>query len=208
MTLTEQKFDQGMSIKEYLDQIKVNREPFAQILDAVEIPSETLVYFLGLGETLRLAVFTADWCGDALSTTPSILRLAEQADTVVVKVFNRDEELELANSFLPPDRAGTVPVFVVLDTSMREVARFIETASALVPAIDAMDDQIARESAQQSEAEARQARGGKRTAFRLARASEWGKVILDEFRRTVAEGLAMAPDERPAIGGTRWPPGA
>ena len=208
MTLTEQKFDQGMSIKEYVDQIKVNREPFAQILDAVEIPSETLAYFRGLGETLRLAVFTADWCGDALSTTPSILRLAEQADTVVVKVFNRDEELELANSFLPPDRAGTVPVFVVLDTSMREVARFIETASALVPAIDAMDDQIARESAEQTEAEARQARGGKRTAFRVSRASEWGKVILDEFQRTVAEGLAMAPDERPAIGGTRWPPGA
>ena len=208
MTLTAQKFDQGMSVQEYVDQIKVNREPFGQILDAVEIPSGTLAYFRELREPVHLAVFTADWCGDAMTTTPAVLRLADQTDPIVVRVFNRDDELELTNSFLPPDRAGTVPVFVVFDSAMREVARFIETANALVPAIDAMDAQIARELDQQSEAEARQARGGKRTAFRVAQASEWGKVILDEFQQTVAEGLAMAPDERPAIGGTRWPPEA
>ena len=48
--------------------------------------------------------------------------------------------MDLTNSFLPENRAGTVPVFVVLDSSMGEVARFIETAHSLVPAIDAMDD--------------------------------------------------------------------
>ena len=96
----------------------------------------------------------------------------------------------------------------VLGPSGEEIARFIETAHSLVPAIDAMDEEIARQAENESADNARTAVRGKRTAFRVARASEWGQVILDEFRWTVAEGLAMAPDERPAIGGTRWPPGA
>ena len=123
-----------------------------------------------------------------------------------MQVFNRDEELELTNSFLPENRAGTVPVFVALDAEMGEIARFIETANELVPSIDAMDEAIAQEVAAESEENRRAAGRGKRMAFRVARAQEWGEVILDAFGRTVSEGLAMSPSERPAVGGTKWPP--
>ena len=206
MPLSEQKFNQGMTTREYIDQIKVNKQPFMDVYQAVEIPAETCALFESLAQPLRLAVFTADWCGDAVSTTPAVLRLADGAELLSVKVFNRDEEVALTDGFLPENRAGTVPVFVVFDSSMNEVAVFIETADELVPAIDAMDEIIAREVAGETAESARTLGRGKRTAHRVAHAKEWGQVILGAFRRVVAEGLAQPPERRPAVGGTKWPP--
>ena len=217
MTLTAAKFAQGMTTDQYIASIKVNKEPFRQIHAAAAVPAETLDYFNGLGQPLNLAVFTADWCGDAMSTTPAILRLADATDNLRLSVFNRDDELDLTNSFLPVHRAGTVPVFVVLDAAMGEVARFVETARALVPAIDAMDELAAQAAAQvaadagagavaDNDGARRRAMRGHRTAHRVSQAAAWSAVILDEFRQTVAAGLALPPGQRPAESGTEWPP--
>jgi thiol-disulfide isomerase/thioredoxin len=205
MTLTTQKFSQGMSTQDYIEQIKVNKQPFLEIYQAVEIPAETQQFFDSLPQPLKLAVFTSDWCGDALSTTPTILRLADSSENLSLEVFNRDEELELTNSFLPEHRAGTVPVFVVFDQDMGEITRFIETSRQLVPRIDAMDERIAAEVAGEGE-NAPAAGRGKRTAFRVAHAKEWGEVILREFTQLVSDGLALPPTQRPTEGGTEWPP--
>lgn len=206
MELTEQKLSQGMSTQQYIDQIKVNKQPFQDIYAAVKIPAPSKEFFDGLAEPLNLAVFTADWCGDAMSTTPVILNLADNSPKISVKVFNRDDELDLTNSYLAENRAGTVPVFVVLDGSMNEIARFIETAGELVPVLDAMDEAIAKEIASEPEENARAAGRARRTAYRVAHAEEWGNVILGAFQRVVAKGLSLAPDQRPAVDGTTWPP--
>ena len=207
MALSAEKFAQGMTTDQYINIIKVNKEPFLQIHSGVEIPGNVLDYFNGLAHPVKLAVFTSDWCGDAMSTTPAILRLADASDNVRLGVFNRDDELELTNSFLPEHRAGTVPVFVVFDQNMGEVARFIETARSLVPAIDAMDEMVAQAAASVSdEAERRQQTRGRRTAHRVGKAAEWGAVILNEFQQTVADGFALSASDRPAEGGTQWPP--
>ena len=113
MALTVKRFSQGMTTQQYIDQIKVNKQPFLDIYHSVEVPTDDLAFFDGLPEPLRLAVFTCDWCGDAMSTTPAILRLAESTNNLEFRIFNRDLELELTNSFLPEHRASTVPVFVV-----------------------------------------------------------------------------------------------
>ena len=206
MSLSAEKFNQGMSTSEYIEQIKVNKQPFQDIYQSVDVPAGTSDFFNGLAEPINLAVFTAAWCGDALSTTPTILRLADSCPKISVKVFDRDEDLELTDSFLPENRAGTVPVFVVLDSAMSEISRFVETAIELVPSLDAMDEAIAQEVAGQSEEDARSAGRGKRTAFRVSHAKEWGNVILDSFQNTVSDGLTLAPSDRPSVGGTKWPP--
>jgi hypothetical protein len=89
---------------------------------------------------------------------------------------------------------------------MNEVARFIETANALVPDIDAMDGNIDKEMAAENVENPDRARRSRRTPYRVARAGEWSKVIVAEFRRVVGDGITRDADERPAIGGTRWPP--
>ena len=207
MSLTAEKFAQGMTTNQYIDIIKVNKDPFLQIHTGVEIPDNVLDYFNSLDQPVNLAVFTSDWCGDAMTTTPTILRLADASDNINLSVFNRDDELELTNSFLPEHRAGTVPVFVALDENMTEIARFIETARSLVPAIDAMDEMVAQAAAAiTDEAESRQQSRGRRTSHRIGKAAEWGAVILNEFQQVVADGFALPTADRPSQGGTKWPP--
>lgn len=208
MALSREKFEQGMTTQEYIEYIKVNKQPFIDIYNGVEVPDDTRAFFEGLERPLNLAVFTSDWCGDAMSTTPAILKLADATDKLNLQVFSRDDELEITNSFLPENRAGTVPVFVTFDPEMGEIARFVETARSLVPQIDAMDDAIAQEvaSAGATGDEVRAATRGKRTAFRVGKARDWGDVILREFQQVVAEGLQLPPGQRPAEGGTQWPP--
>ena len=206
MPLSKEQFEAGMNTKQYIDQIKVNKDPFVEIYNGVDIPSDAASWVNGLDNPINLAVFTADWCGDAVSTTPVILRLADSSSNVNLQVFNRDDDVPLADTFLPEHRAGTVPIFVVLDDDMNEIGRFIETANGLVPQIDAMDDAINRDTEGLGEAEQRQARRGRRMAHRVAHHQDWAEVIFREFRDVVDAGLKMPPAERPAVGGTKWPP--
>ena len=206
MPISKEQFQSGMTTQEYMDQIKVNKDPFVEIYTSVSIPTDAADWVSGLGNPINLAVFTADWCGDAVSTTPVILRLADSSANVKLQVFNRDDDVPLADTFLPEHRAGTVPIFVVLDDDMNEVARFIETANGLVPQIDAMDDAINRDTEGLDEAAQRQARRGRRMAHRVGHAQDWGEVILKEFRDVVNAGLQASASDRPAVGGTKWPP--
>ena len=204
--LTQEKFIQGMTTQQYIDQIKVNKDPFVSIYETVQVPLESLNLFNALSEPIKLAVFTADWCGAAMSTTPVILKLADKAPNIILQVFNRDDELELSNSLLPEHRAGTVPIFVVMDQDMNQKVRFIETANSLVPSIDAMDEVINRETSGMDEAEARRAKRGRRNAYRVEHAQDWGEVILKEFIGLVSEALSGDQPDLPLQGGTKWPP--
>ena len=204
--LTQKKFVQGMTAQQYIDQIKVNKDPFVSIYETVQVPLESLNLFNALSEPIKLAVFTADWCGDAMSTTPVILKLADKAPNIILQVFNRDDELELSNSLLPEHRAGTVPIFVVMDQDMNQKVRFIETANSLVPSIDAMDEVINRETSGMDEAEAQRAKRGRRNAYRVEHAQDWGEVILKEFSGLVSEALSGGQPDLPLQGGTKWPP--
>ena len=80
--LDKAKFNQGMTTLQYIDQIKVNKDPFVKIYETFKIPDDSLNMFNGLSEALNLAVFTADWCGDAMSTTPVILKLADSTPNI------------------------------------------------------------------------------------------------------------------------------
>ena len=83
MSISKERFESGMSTQEYIDYIKVNKDPFVEIYNTVKLPSNATEWANSLVNPINLAVFTADWCGDAVSTTPIILRLADSGTDCV-----------------------------------------------------------------------------------------------------------------------------
>ena len=45
MAITAEKFNQGMTTQQYIDQIKVNKQPFMDIYQGVEVPAEARALF-------------------------------------------------------------------------------------------------------------------------------------------------------------------
>ena len=196
--------------------MKINRERFSRVFAAVEIPPEDKEYFAKLPSPLRVAVITEDWCGDHVSTTPVLYKLAEDTGKLEVRTFMRDQNRELARTYLPEHRTDTVPFFVFFTPeNMRQISLFIETAKELVPAIDGMEDAIRnshpdvpdinKDVNEMSESTRDLIREG-RASYRVDHAQEWSRIISRNLREVVKAGLALRPDEGPAEGGTEWPP--
>jgi hypothetical protein len=217
MALIVEKYLQGLAPQEHMARMKVNRERFSQVHAAADIPPEDAEYFATLPSPLRVAVITEDWCGDHVSTTPVLYRLAEATGgKLEVRTFMRDRNWDLARDYLPENRVDTVPVFVFFTgEDMRQIGLFIETAPELVPTIDGMEEAIrnahpevpdirkdVNEMSQETRTLLRQERG----SFRVNHAGEWARVISRDIRQVVAAGLARKPGEEPAQGGTKWPP--
>ena len=48
MALTEAKLSQGMTTQQYIEHIKVNKQPFVDIYNGVQVPADTMAFFNGL----------------------------------------------------------------------------------------------------------------------------------------------------------------
>ena len=77
MALTPDTFLQGMTPEEHIERMTINKDRFAQVLDKVDVGPEDRAYFSQLPAPLRVAIFTEDWCGDHVSTTPVLYKLAQ-----------------------------------------------------------------------------------------------------------------------------------
>ena len=215
MTITVERFRQGMTPQQYVDQMKTNRDVFQKVLASVKASPDDESYFSALPEPLCVAVFTEDWCGDSLTCTPALFQLAKDTGNLEVRVFLRDQNTELAQAHLPQHRWGTVPVFVFFNPNMQEISRFIETAPGMVPILDELEVNSLREvgvnpdtTKSQGELDegTRNLVRKKRIEARITRAREWGQIVVRSIRQVVSDGLAREPDQRPAEGGTQFPP--
>jgi len=123
---TKQRFAQGMTFQEYLDQMTTNKDKFMEALAAVRVAPEERATFAGRREKLNVLVITEDWCGDALTNFPVLARMVEGAPNVEMRVFLRDRNPDLMDQYLNRGIFRSIPVFVFFDEEMQEVARFIE----------------------------------------------------------------------------------
>lgn len=76
-----------------------------------------------LGRRFRFAVLAEDWCGDASSTVPILVRFAE-AIGADIRVLRRDEHPEVMDRYVGPGGARAIPVVIVLTEAMEEIGRW------------------------------------------------------------------------------------
>jgi sulfur transfer complex TusBCD TusB component (DsrH family) len=68
--VTKQRFAQGMTFQQYLDQMTTNKDKFVETLAAVHVTAEDRAVFADPREKFNILVLTEDWCGDALTNFP------------------------------------------------------------------------------------------------------------------------------------------
>jgi hypothetical protein len=134
--VTRERFAQGMTFQQYLDQMGTNKEKFVEFLNEIKIRPEDRAGLERLGKTLNVLVITEDWCGDALYNFPVLARMVEGNPNVEMRVFLRDKNPDLMNQYLNQGIYRSIPVFVFFDETMNELARFIERPAAQTEEIE------------------------------------------------------------------------
>jgi hypothetical protein len=128
--VTKERFAEGLTLAQYLDQMGMNRERLVRAIDAVAIRPEDTQVLERLAGTARVLVITEDWCGTSLAYLPFVAKRVESRPDIELRVFLRDENPDVMDQFLKRGLYRSIPVFVFFDEHMNELGRFIEQRPA------------------------------------------------------------------------------
>ena len=122
--ITKERFAEGLTLSQYLDQMGMNRDRFGRAFDAAPVRGEDVLK--RLGRPAKLLVITEDWCGTSLAYFPPVAKLVEGRPDIEMRIFLRDENPDVMDQFLKRGLYRAIPVFAFFDDDMNELARFIE----------------------------------------------------------------------------------
>ena len=162
--VSKERFMQGMTFQQYLDQMGTNKEKFLEFLKEIKIRPEDREALRKLGKKLNVLVITEDWCGDALYNFPVFAKLVEGNPNVEMRVFLRDKNPDLMDQYLNQGTYRSIPVFAFFDENMKEVSRFIERPPKVTEIIEKKMLEVRR-------------------ALRTERVEEWRQAVVDEVRQ-------------------------
>ncbi len=127
MAVTAERFNQGMTYDEYKAQMTRNRDRFEANEGRVELDPDDVAAFKNLPQPLNVLVLAEDWCGDVISNLPTLGRLAaESGGKLNVRVFLRDQNLDIMDQYLKDGQFRSIPVFVFFDEQFNEIGRLLE----------------------------------------------------------------------------------
>ncbi len=127
MAVTAERFNQGLTYDEYKAQMTRNRDRFEANEQRAEIDPADLAAFKNLPQPLNVLVLAEDWCGDVISNLPVLGRLAaESGGKLNVRVFLRDQNLDIMDQYLKDGQFRSIPVFVFFDDEFNEIGRMLE----------------------------------------------------------------------------------
>jgi hypothetical protein len=161
--VTRERFAQGMTFQQYVDQMGTNKEKFVQFLSEIKIKPEDREALAKLGRKLKVLVITEDWCGDALYNVPVLAKMVEGNPNIEMRVFLRDKNPDLMDQYLNQGMFRSIPVFAFFDENMNEVARFIERPAAQTEEIEKKMLEVRR-------------------ALRAERYLDWREGVVKELR--------------------------
>ena len=124
--ITKERFAEGLTLSQYLEQMRMNRDRFVRAFEAAAVRPEETRALERLGKATKLLVITEDWCGTSLAYVPSVTKLVESRPDIETRIFLRDENPDVMDQFLKRGLYRSIPVFAFFDENMSELARFIE----------------------------------------------------------------------------------
>ncbi|HLJ81027.1 MAG TPA: thioredoxin family protein [Ktedonobacterales bacterium] len=126
MAVSRERFEQGMTYEQYKEQMTRNQERFAANERELMLAPADLAAFQSLPRPLHVLVIAEDWCGDVIDNLPILGRIAQESGKLDLRVFLRDQNLDLIDQYLKEGQFRSIPVFVFFDDAFNEIGRFIE----------------------------------------------------------------------------------
>ena len=128
-------FEKGEQPADFISSLGENRAKFKQLLAESRI-DQAFQATLAAGSPVKYVVVIAEpWSGDVLYNLPPLLRLAEAANWQV-RIFRRDQHLDMIQPYRKDGLYLSIPVFIFLDQDFNEVAHWIERPAAATRLID------------------------------------------------------------------------
>jgi hypothetical protein len=131
MTFDRARWDRGITYDEFKAAMTRNQERFAENEARVALDPETVRAFKSLPKGTRVLALAEDWCGDVVANLPVLGRLAKEAPALDLRVFYRDQNLDLMERWLNQGKYQSIPVFVFFDQEFRELGHWIERPASV-----------------------------------------------------------------------------
>ena len=128
--VTPERFTSGFTWEQYFDeQVQRNKEKFQYNYDETTLSAEDAAAFKKLvdspGGPAKVLALGEDWCPDVFRGLPVMVRIAE-ASGMELRVFPRDDNLDIMNEFLNKGESQSIPTFVFYTKDHRYIAHWIE----------------------------------------------------------------------------------
>ncbi|MFQ5520563.1 MAG: thioredoxin family protein [Candidatus Methylomirabilia bacterium] len=127
--LDAQRFAAGLSWKDYLAQMGDTRARTEDNYQKATLTEDERQFFSSLGQVRYALMLAENWCGDVHRNSPLLARIVEAMPNCELRVFFRDQNLDLTDCFLN-NGYRSIPVMVFFDKDWNEIGRWIERAHA------------------------------------------------------------------------------
>ena len=127
--LDAQRFATSMTWKDYVAQMGDTRARTEENYAKSALTEEERKFFGGLGQVRYTLMLAENWCGDVHRNSPLIAHICEAMPSCDLRVFLRDQNADLRDTFLN-NGYQSIPVVVFFDKDWNEIGRWLERAHA------------------------------------------------------------------------------
>ena len=142
MSITKERFQQGMTYDDYKAQMTRNQDRLIENEEQTTIGEADLAWFTQQPAVVNVAVLTEDWCGDAIAALPVLARLAAESNKLNLRIFLRDQNLDIMDQYLKEGLYRSIPVFIFIDQAFNELGHFIERPASVTESLSTMRQKL------------------------------------------------------------------
>jgi len=127
--LDAQRFATGLTWKDYMAQMGDTRARTEDNYAKSGLTEDERKFFSGITQVRYVVMMAENWCGDVHRNSPLIAHVVEAMPNAELRVFLRDQNLDLTDCFLN-NGFRSIPIVVFFDKDWNEIGRWLERAHA------------------------------------------------------------------------------
>ena len=187
--VTPERFQQGFSYSDYINQIKVNKARFDGFYENFHVTADDAAALKELvgkpNGPAKMLVLGEDWCGDVIRGMPVLARVCE-AVGLDMSIFPRDENHDIMNEFLKNGQWMSIPVAVFYTAGHQYICHWIERPASAEQEMVEIEKAIRAAKPDIDDQEF----GRERRAATAARAEAWQQDSVTEIRELLAKSIS------------------